>query len=179
MKNDNSSKVYARALLELAKDQKFDLAAEMTRVQELINSNNHLEQLLFLDTFTLEEKGSVLMELLAKLNLSATVVNFFRFLLEEKRLSLFPQIYLELMILDDDEKGLIRGVVEGSENQVDPQVIAQMKSYLDKELGKSVELDFRQNLDITAGYRVTVGDLQLDTSLDAQLDELRETILTN
>ncbi|MBT7765595.1 MAG: hypothetical protein HN730_00480, partial [Bdellovibrionales bacterium] len=67
MKRENSSKIYAQALLALAKDQKIDLATELTKVQELINSNNHLEQLLFLDTFTVEEKGVVLMELLQKL----------------------------------------------------------------------------------------------------------------
>ena len=179
MKRENSSKIYAQALLALAKDQKIDLATELTKVQELINSNNHLEQLLFLDTFTVEEEGVVLMELLQKLSLPKTVVNFFNFLLNEKRLSLFPQIYLELMVLDDDEKGLIRGVVEGRESQVDPKVVRQMKDYLKKELGKNIELSFQQNHQITAGYRITVGDLQLDTSLDSQLDELRESILTN
>ena len=69
MKEQNIAKVYAHSFLQLATEHNFNVADELTKLTEVINTSNDLENVLFLDVFTTEEKivfgfNSVLMKLI-------------------------------------------------------------------------------------------------------------------
>ena len=57
MKDKIIAKVYAKTFTELAKDNNVDIAKELTSLQEVINASNDLENVLFLEVFTEEEKS--------------------------------------------------------------------------------------------------------------------------
>jgi F-type H+-transporting ATPase subunit delta len=173
------SKAYAQALVELSEEQKLDLAAELTTLTEAINQNNNLETVLFLDVFTIEEKWSVLEAVAIKLGLSATMKNFLHFLIQEKRLGFLPMIFKNVIVIDDHKKGFLRGTIEGNEEQISEEVKNKLKIYLQKKLGKEAVLTYIQNDSVTAGYRVTVEDLQLDASIDHQLENFKESVLNS
>ncbi len=177
MKEALISKSYAHSILDLANEAKVSLADELTRLQETINSSNDLENLLFLDVFTVEEKQSVLNEVLNKLRTSKIVNAFLNFLLTEKRMGLFPLIYKDVIVAEDDKKGFLRGTIEGRTDSVDEKFKIKLLEYLKTKLNKEIELDYKKNEDITAGYRVTVDDLQLDASLDNQLEQFKNSVL--
>lgn len=178
MKEQIIAKAYAQSIIELAKDAKVDAAKELTDFNVLINENNDLENLLFLDVFTVEEKEDVLKEILSKLNISSVVKNFVSFLVSEKRIGIFPLIFKEVIVIDDHNKGFLRGTIEGSDSDVTPEFKAKMTNYLKDKLGITTELAYVKNDDITAGYRVTVEDLQLDASLDNQLNKFKDSVLS-
>lgn len=177
MKEQIISKSYAKALISLAKDANVSIADELTKLSETINKSNDLENLLFLDVFTGEEKTLIVNEVIAKLGLSSLVKNFISFLIDEKRLGLFPLIFKELVVIDDHNKGFLRGVIEGYDDQINPEVKTKLLDYLKPKLGNDVQLEYIKNSNITAGYRVTVEDLQLDASVDNQLSKLKDNIL--
>ncbi len=177
MREQIIAKAYAQSILELSKDQGTDVATEMTKFNEVINKNNDLENVFFLDVFTPEEKMAVASDIISKLNLSKLFNNFFMFLIQEKRLPIFPLIFKEVIVIDDHNKGFLRGTIEGSGSEVSADFKEKMKAYLEKKLGQKCDLDYKQNDKITAGYRVTVEDLQLDASLDNQLDKLKNSII--
>jgi len=56
MKEQAVARVYAKSLLELGDDKKVAIADELTKLTEVINKSNDLENILFLELFTLEEK---------------------------------------------------------------------------------------------------------------------------
>ncbi|PIK14310.1 F0F1 ATP synthase subunit delta [Halobacteriovorax sp. JY17] len=178
MKEQIVAKAYAQSLIELAKEANVDAAKELTDLSVLINENNNLENLLFLDVFTIEEKESVMKEVLSKLGLAPIVKNFVNFLINEKRISIFPLIFKEVIVIDDHNKGFLRGTIEGSGSDVSPEFKTKMTSYLKEKLGLTTELTYVQNEDITAGYKVTVEDLQLDASLDNQLAKFKDSVLS-
>ena len=177
MKEQIISKSYAKALIDLAKEANVSIADELTKLSETINQSNDLENLLFLDVFTGEEKQLIAGEIIGKLGLSSLVKNFVNFLIDEKRLGLFPLIFKEVVVIDDHNKGFLRGVIEGYDEQIAPDVKDKLLDYLKPKLGTEVELEYRKNSSITAGYRVTVEDLQLDASVDNQLSKLKDNIL--
>jgi len=177
MKNEKISKAYATAIYELGKEQKTNPADELTKLTLVINENNNLETLLFSELFTTEEKTDVLNTIAEKINLSPLCKNSLNFLLQEKRMGILPMIYKDIMILDDNEKGFLRGTIEGSDSKLNDSFKAKLTKYLEEKIGKKTQLDYIENKDITAGYRVTVGDLQLDASLDNQLNKFKETVL--
>lgn len=171
------SYAYAKSIYQLGKDKNCDVVKELTSFQEAINSNNNLETLLFMDVFTVEEKMEVTKSVLDKLGVSDITKNVVNFLLSEKRMSIFPLIYKDIVVIDDNEKGFLRGTVRGSDGNLSSEDENLLVNFLKEQLGKNVVLDYKNDGRVTAGYRVEVGDYQLDATLDNQLNKLKEEII--
>lgn len=178
MKEKTVSKIYAQSLLQLGAEKKEKVVDELTVLTEMINKTNILENVLFMDVFTQDEKKSVFAEVAKKAGFSTLVTGMVNYLIEEKRIGLLPLIVKEMIVLDDDQKGFLKGVVEGAEAQADPKIIDQMKAFLKTRLGREPNLAYVQNANISAGYRVTVEDLQMDASLDHQLDQFKNSVIS-
>jgi F-type H+-transporting ATPase subunit delta len=179
MKEKLISRAYAKSVVQLGKENGIDIARELTELSLLINENNDLETVLFLEVFTLEEKTQVLNDVLKKMNLSSLTQNFMNFLLSEKRISLFPMVFKEVVVLDDEEKGFLRGTIEGAGPSVGPEFQEKMTQYLSQKIGKKTILEYKQSDRVTAGYRVTLEDLQLDATLDNQLNKFKQSVLNS
>ena len=179
MSLQNISWTYAKAITQLAEEKKLDIAKDLTQFSELINKNNDLETLLFSDVFTVEERKDVLNEVIKKFNISPMVSDFLFFLLNEKRIGLFPLVFKNVIVMDDDKKGFLRGTIEGPGVSIDKAQKEKIINYLKGKLNKEVDLTFVSSKKITAGYRITVEDLQLDASLENQLDKFKESLLTD
>jgi len=178
MKEKTVSKIYAQSLLQLGVEKKEKVVDELTLLTEMINKTNVLENVLFMDVFTLDEKKAVFAEIAKKAGFSTLVTGMVNYLIEEKRIGLLPLIVKEMIVLDDDQKGFLKGVVEGAEAHADPKIIDQMKAFLKTRLGREPNLSYVQNANISAGYRVTVEDLQMDASLDHQLDQFKNSVIS-
>lgn len=178
MKEQIAAKTYARAILELGKDKGTNVAEELIKLTEIINSSAQLENILFLDVFTADEKKDVFKSIATKAGLSALVTQYVQYLVDEKRMNLLPLITKEVMILDDERRGFLRGVIEGSEAEGDAKMIAQVKAFLKTKLGQEPQMEYQQNNQISAGYRITVDDLQLDASLENQLNQFKKSVIS-
>ena len=179
MSLQNISWTYAKAITQLAEEKQLDIAKELTEFSLLINKNNDFETVLFSDVFTIEEKKDVLAEVIKKFEISPMVSDLLNFLLQEKRIGVFPQVFKDVVVIDDEKKGFLRGIIEGPGTSIDEEQKKKIISYLKVKLHKEVELEFVPSTQITAGYRITVEDLQLDASLENQLDKLKESLLTD
>jgi F-type H+-transporting ATPase subunit delta len=178
MKEQAVARVYAKSLLELGDEKKVKIADELTKLTEAINGSNDLENVLFLDLFTLEEKKVVFTEVAKKLALSQITTETVKYLIEEKRIGIFPLIFKEMIVMDDERRGFMKGTIEGTDVQIDSAFKAKIESFLKNKFGREPHLDYVQNNKISAGYKVTVEDLQLDASLDNQLEQFKQSILS-
>ncbi len=178
MKEQAVAKVYAKSLLELGDEKKVAIADELTRLTEVINHSNELENVLFLDLFTLDEKKDVFNRVASKLGLSPLTTTAINYLIEEKRVGILPMVIKEVIVLDDDRKGFIKGTIEGPGTNIDPEFKAKIEGFLKAKLGRTPQLQYTSNPSVTAGYKVTVEDLQLDASLDNQLEQFKQSILS-
>lgn len=178
MKNLNIAKVYAAAFIQICEDSKVDIAKELTSLTETINASNNLENVLFLDVFTNEEKTSVFTAISEKIGMSKELIECINYIINEKRINLLPLIFKEVIVIDDSKRGFIRGTIEGSTTEVPADIKAKLVASLKGSLsGKEPLLDYKQNDEITAGYKVTVGDLQVDATIDNQLKAFKEAVL--
>lgn len=178
MKEQAVAKVYAKSLLELGDEKKVAIADELTKLTEVINKSNELENVMFLDLFTLEEKKTVFAEVAKKMNLSQITTETIKYLIDEKRIGILPLIIKEVIVLDDERKGFMKGTIEGTDAQIDPAFKAKIEGFLKKKFNRDPHLDYVQNANLSAGYKVTVEDLQLDASLDNQLEQFKQSILS-
>lgn len=178
MREQTVARVYAKSLLELGDEKKVNIADELTRLTEVINKSNELENVMFLELFTLEEKKTVFSEVAKKLGLSPITTETIKFLIDEKRIGILPLIFKEVIVMDDERRGFLKGVIEGSDVQIDPAFKAKIETFLKKKLNREPHLEYVQNTNLSAGYKVTVEDLQLDASLDNQLEQFKQSILS-
>jgi F-type H+-transporting ATPase subunit delta len=178
MKEQSVSKIYAQSLLELGTERGEKVVEGFIGLTEVINKANMLENVLFLDVFTQDEKKSVFGEVAKKLNLSPLLTSMVNYLIDEKRIGLLPLIVKELVVLDDEKKGFLRGTIEGAEDRLDDNITKQMTQFLRARLGKEPVLNYVKNPNISAGYRVTVEDLQMDASLDYQLEKFKQSVIS-
>jgi F-type H+-transporting ATPase subunit delta len=178
MKDKSIAKVYAHSFIELGKEKNIDVAKEVTTLTEIINSSNELENVLFLDVFTNEEKTEVFEAIAKKAELSSLLVECVKYLINEKRIGLFPLIFKEIIVIDDDEKGFLRGTIEGASDDISEEYKDKLMNILKQYIGdKKPVLTYKKSEDVTAGFKVTVDDLQLDASIDNQLRHFKEMII--
>ncbi|MCT4642447.1 MAG: F0F1 ATP synthase subunit delta [Bacteriovoracaceae bacterium] len=179
MKEQITAKVYAKSFAQIAKDNNVDIAQELTNLTEVINSSNDLENVLFLDVFTNEEKLAVLNDIAEKIKLSKPVLEGVKFLIEEKRIGILPLIFKEVIVLDDENKGFLRGTIEGADDSIDEnqknKLVAEIKKYM---TGKDMVFDYAKNESLTAGYRVKINDVQLDATVDNQFSKFKHSVLS-
>ena len=179
MKEKSVARAYAKAIFELGEQNNVNVADDLIKLTEVINQSNDLENLLFLESFTVEEKSTVLTEVIKKLGLSPIVTSFLNFLLEEKRFGILPLIFKEVVVIDDHKKGFMRGTIEGNADSLNDEYVSKIQSFLKEKLGLNPQLKYVKNEKISAGVRVTVEDYQLDASLDKQLDNFKQSIINN
>lgn len=178
MKEKTVSKIYAQSLLQLGNEKGQKIVDEFVTLTEVINKANHLENVLFLEVFTQDEKKAVFGDVAKKYGFSKLMIEMVSFLIDEKRIGLLPLIVKELVVFDDEKKGFLKGTIEGAEDQINPSVIKEMTSFLKDRMGKEPLLKYVKNENISAGYRVTVEDLQMDASLDYQLEKFKQSVIS-
>lgn len=178
MKQQAIAKVYAKSILELGDEKKIKIADEMIKLTELINKSNDLENVMFLEVFTQEEKKTIFSDVAKKLELSALSTEAIKYLIDEKRIGLLPLIIKEIVVIDDERRGFMRGTIEGNDAVIDENFKKKIETFLKNKLGREPHLEYVQNNNITAGYKVTVEDLQLDASIDNQLEQFKQSILS-
>ena len=177
MREQAVARVYAQSLLQLGDEKKINIADELTKLTEVINKSNDLENIMFLELFTMDEKKAVFGEVAKKINLSPITVETVRYLIDEKRIGILPLIIKEVIVMDDERRGFMKGTIEGNGAEIDPVFKAKIESFLKGKLGREPHLEYVQNSGLSAGYKVTVEDLQLDASLDNQLEQFKQSVL--
>jgi len=134
MKEQAVARVYAKSLLELGDDKKVAIADELTKLTEVINKSNDLENILFLELFTLEEKKIVFTEVAKKLALSPITTETVKYLIDEKRIGILPLIIKEVIVMDDERKGFMKGTIEGTDVQIDPAFKSKIETFFKEKI---------------------------------------------
>ena len=176
MKSDALGKTYARSVYQLASEEGVALAEELVLMVKAIERHQLLADILYTDTFTAQERGAVVKDLADRLKLSSLLKRFLLFLLQEKRLALFPTIWREIIFLDDCQKNRVRGIVEGSGDSIDESSLKTIQIFLESSLDKRILLKYRR-AELTVGFRITVGDYHIDASVDHQLNRFKNYAL--
>jgi F-type H+-transporting ATPase subunit delta len=170
---------YAKALLEIGvQQQTYDaLGKELDRAAETLRTSPELRHALENPLFPVEKRKLVMDELARRLALSKTVRNFVMLLLDKGRIHALPDIARVYRTLVDEHAGRVRATVT-SARPLDPMLETRLKTALEKQSGKVVILEKREDPMIMGGLVTQLGDLVYDGSVRTQLQQLREELLS-
>jgi F-type H+-transporting ATPase subunit delta len=168
---------YAEALFDAACDDKaFGTQAWLDLINELaqIASNADVRQAMSEPRLTNAQRAQVFSSV-AKSKLPPSATNFIQLLADNNRLMLLPEIARQFAALKNSSEGSaqvdITTAFELSEAQV-----ADLVAALERKFGLKLKPNVTIDPSLIGGVRVAVGDKVLDTSVQAQLASMRDTL---
>ena len=167
---------YAEALFATARDDQAGLASWSALVSELaqIASLNDVREALTDPRLNADQRIELFAGLI-KSSLPAKARNFIEVLVQNNRILVLPQIAEQFELLKNQLEGTALAEITSAYPLADEQV-QQLVSGLEKKFGLKLKPSVTVDASLIGGVRVRVGDQVLDTSVQAQLARMRDTL---
>ena len=178
MKTSAIGRRYARALIELAEEQKQleKVERELAAFAEAWDGSGELRDVFENPAIGQEQRKSVLEAIGRKLVMSPLLLNTLRFLSDRGRLSALPEIAAAFDELAKERSGRVRVEVTTA-TEMSPAYFAQLTKTLQDATDKKVVLVKKTDPSLIAGVVTRVGDKVFDGSVLNGLRELKEELL--
>ncbi len=177
MQSSAAARRYAKALFALASESsRIDATrAELDQMAALFESDLALARALFQPLHPVAERRAVLRTLCQRLASSGTVVNFFAYLIDQRRLVDFASIREEYHRLADAHAGRTRAELVCAA-PLRPEQLERLQRALSARSGRQVELEIRVDASLLGGAVASIDGVVYDGSLRTQLAQLRSTL---
>jgi F-type H+-transporting ATPase subunit delta len=177
MSTGNLARRYARALLELASEQKQveRIGKDLAELASMWEASVELRELFGNPQFGLVARKSVLAELLTRSGVSPLVKNAALYLADHNRIAALPEIALAFAEQAERAQGMVRAEVT-SAAPLSEAYYAQLQKALEQATGKKVSIERKTDASLIAGVVTRVGDQVFDGSVRARLADLRESL---
>lgn len=167
---------YAEALFATAKGDQAGLASWSDLVSELAQAASQEDVREALTDPRLNNAQRIeLFAGLIKTPLSASAHNFIELLVSNNRILILPQIAEQFEVLKNRHEGTALAEISSAFALTDVQV-QELVAGLEKKFGLKLKPAVTVDADLIGGVRVVVGDQVLDTSVQAQLARMRDTL---
>lgn len=167
---------YAEALFGAVRDDRSGLAAWSELLPEMAQVAAHPEVAAVLSDPRLgNAKRRELFTGLIKSELPQAARNFLELLVENDRLLLLPEIAAQFEQLKNRHEGIAVAEISSAFELSDDQV-KELLAGLEKKFGTKLRAQVSVDPSLIGGVRVAVGDQVLDTSVQAQLARMRDTL---
>ncbi len=168
---------YAEALFAVARADSAGLAGWAELVSELAQAAAHPDvQAVITDPHLDSAQRVALFTAVLKSPLTPAGRNFIELLVDNGRLLLLPEIAVQFHALKNQAEGSAEAEITSAFPLTDAQV-ADLAAGLEKKFGVKIKPTVHVDASLIGGVRVLVGDQILDTSVRAQLSELRDALV--
>jgi len=170
-------KRYARAILELANEQKQieRTGKELNELATMWAESKELQELFANPSFTAAARKTALTEILSRAMVSPLVKNSLLYLSDSGRLAALPDVARLFTELAATQAGTVRAVVT-SAGPLSDAYYGQLQRALEQATGKKVSIEKKTDASLIAGVVTRVGDQVFDGSLRARLGEMKESL---
>ena len=177
MKSQAAAIRYAKALFGLAKDEHrlAEVREELERFAGLLDSHDELRDALQQPLYPADERKAVVKAVAGPASQSPLLVNFYSFLIDQRRFVDFAGIVEEFGRLADEDAGLTTAYVVAA-SDMDERRRDRLRRALSERTGREVRLEVTVDPELIGGAVAKVGDLVFDGSLRTQLSQLRANL---
>lgn len=177
MESGSISKRYARALLDLATEQKAvdAIYQDLEQTWATITGSKDLHRFATDPTFTRDQRVMVMREVV-KGRVRPVTENFVILLARRHRVGLLGDILVSYGELMDKAAGVVRAEVT-SAGELSPEVEKELQAALHQLVGKTVILRKKVDPNVLGGVVTRVGNVLYDGSLASQLRRMRSDLL--
>jgi F-type H+-transporting ATPase subunit delta len=167
---------YAEALFAAARDDKagLDLWAALVNQMAQVAANADVREAMSDPRLGDAERAQAFAGLLQG-EVPQSARNFIDLLVENDRLLLLPEIAEQFMALKNRHEGTAQANIT-SAFEMTPEQVKDLLSALELKFGLKLKPHVTVDPSLIGGVRVAVGDQVLDTSVQAQLARMRDTL---
>lgn len=167
---------YAEAIFAVARDDKAGLASWADQIQRLAEVFDVDAVRVAMSDPRLDDRQRTSVFLgLVQPPVDKTLTTFVELLVANDRLILLPQIAEQFQALRDAAEGVAQANITSAFPMSDEQV-TQLLQLLEPKFGLKLKPHVQIDAALIGGVRVQVGDQVLDTSVQAQLLRMRDTL---
>jgi F-type H+-transporting ATPase subunit delta len=177
MSMEGLARRYARALLELASEQKQieRVGKDLAGLSAMWDASPELRELFGNPQFSVAARKGVLSELLARAGVSPIVRNTALYLADHNRVPALPHIARAFAALAERAEDAVRAEVT-SAAPLSEAYYAQLQKALETATGMKVTIERKTDATLIAGVVTRVGDRVFDGSVRTRLAELKESL---
>lgn len=177
LKTDTVGRVYAEALIDLAREQGQveALAIEAQALLPLIAEDGELHRLLTNPAIGDGERSKII-ERVFKGKVSDLLYKMFQVLCDKGRLASLPQMAAGYLLAVADDRGQI-DVQAYIASELDSDAAKQVADQIGQALGKTVSLTQTIDESLIGGLKITIGDQLIDASVASQLRSMKNKMI--
>ncbi len=170
---------YAIALLEIAQDQKAveDTLKDILFIKNTIDDSRELMLFLKSPVIKPHDKQKALTTIFSE-HVGELLNKFLVLIAEKERSGILQSIASSFVDEYNKYAGIIEVEVRTAKALTDAQV-NELKSVLEKNTAKKVNLDLKEQADLKGGLFVKIADTVIDGSIKHKLEQLENTLLDN
>ena len=178
MKTSPAAKRYARALVELAHEQKQTpkIQKDLQELSQAWADSSELRGVFENPSVTLEMRRKVLEALASRMGLAPLTKNTVLLLADNGRFGLIAEITAEFNDAADELSGAVSAEVTTA-TAMPPAFYTKLQAQLQRVTGQTVTLVKKEDPSIIAGVVTRIGDRVYDGSVKSRLDKLRDQLL--
>jgi len=179
MKNSLAAKRYAKSLIELSQDKKIldEVYNDMVLINGTIDANHDLHLLLNSPVVNTDKKQKILSEVFSKA-ISELSNIFLQLISSKKRESLIQQITSSFIAQYKALKNIVVAEVT-SAISLDNKQLDAIIDLISNDNKNSYEVLEKVDPEIIGGFKLRVGDQQIDASISKELRELKKAFNDN
>jgi len=175
---NSTSKSYARALYELAKENSELNKAEdgMNGMKTLLSDSSDFKEMILNPTVTKEEKNKVIIKIVDQYSFCQTLKKFLGFLTIKNRLFFLNQIIDSFLNLASSSKGELKTKLLSSK-ELSKAELEKIRNELSKDFQSPIKIDYKHDPDLIVGLVIQVGSVMVDTSIKTKLRQLEKSMI--
>ena len=171
---------YAHAFASVVGSSKLDTNAvqqQLNDFNDTLAESRALREVLGNPAIPADEKLKVLDAISARVNMLPQVRNFLAVIMDNQRLSELNEIVAEYHAVVDEQSGMAEAEIT-SAHPLNDQDRAELESQVAKLAGGRVRTTYRQDETLLGGAVVRIGSTVYDGSIRAQLQQLKQKLVS-
>ena len=171
---------YAHAFADVAESRRLDVAAvkrQLGDFSETLAASRDLREVLMDPSIARAQKLKVLDRIAARLGMAVEARNFLAVIIDHQRLDELTEILAEYHALADEQAGLVEAEIT-SAHDLNAEDRAELESQVEKLAGGRVRTTYRQDATLLGGAVVRIGSTVYDGSIRAQLQQLKQRLVS-
>jgi F-type H+-transporting ATPase subunit delta len=171
---------YAHAFASVTSSKNLDTSAvqqQLNDFNDALAESRALREVLANPAIPSDEKLKVLDSISARVNMLPQVRNFLAVIMDNQRLSELNEIVAEYHAVVDEQSGMAEAEIT-SAHPLNDQDRAELESQVAKLAGGRVRTTYRQDETLLGGAVVRIGSTVYDGSIRAQLQQLKQKLVS-
>ena len=171
---------YAHAFASVTSSKNLDTSAvqqQLNDFNDALAESRALREVLANPAIPSDEKLKVLDAISSRVNMLPQVRNFLAVIMDNQRLSELREIVAEYHAVVDEQSGMAEAEIT-SAHPLNDQDRAELESQVAKLAGGRVRTTYRQDETLLGGAVVRIGSTVYDGSIRAQLQQLKQKLVS-